>query len=60
MQPCGDELLSVPRSPMTSTGLLSFAARDTCSSIATNDGASPMSAVVGGALAATVVNGAKN
>jgi hypothetical protein len=41
----------VPRSPITSTGFASFAARETCSSIARNDGASPIKALGGGGVA---------
>jgi len=54
--------LPVPRSPITSTGFASFAARETCSSIARNAGASPISAVGGGVVAGagTVAKDAKN
>jgi hypothetical protein len=38
--------LPVPRSPMISTGFVSPATRETCSSIATNAGDSPIIGVV--------------
>jgi hypothetical protein len=40
--------------------LLSLAARDTCSSIARNDGASPISAILSGVVTATLAKDANN
>jgi hypothetical protein len=52
--------LPVPRSPITSTGLLKGAARDTCSNIARNDGASPIKATLSGRVAAALAKDVNN
>ena len=47
--------LPVPRSPITSTGLTSLAARETCSSMAEKAGASPIKPMLSGVVAAAAL-----